>query len=340
MSPGPARRSVSVAAVSMALLILTAAVARAQAFVPAQGEGAVSVLFQDALVKYHYLPTTPVDRGHVHSDSMLVDVTYGVTDRIAVSVGIPWVAAKYTGTTPHPLVDSSGPIPVLYGVNPIDDGSYHQTFQDFRFDVRYNLTKRGLVLTPFVGSILPSHDYTYFAHAAPGRNLKELQLGVSAAKLLDSLVPGLFVQGRYSYGFTEQILDISHNRSNFELELGYFLTPRLRLLSLNTAQITHGGIDLPLNTRVDLGPLLFSHHDQIDRVNTLNLGGGAAYSVTDKIDVFGSVLHTVAERNGHAIDYGLTLGLGWSFSTPRAKNRAIASAEHSLIRCLCEKGTK
>ena len=219
---------------------------------------------------------------------------------------------------------------MLYGQNPLDDGSYHQTFQDFRFDVRYNLTKRGVVLTPFVGSILPSHDYPYFAHAAPGRHLKELQVGASAARLLDSLVPGLFVQGRYSYGFTERILDISHNRSNFELELGYFLTPKLRLLSLNTAQITHGGVDLTLNSRADLGPLLFSHHDQIDRINTLNVGGGAAYSVNDKVDVFGSLIHTVAERNGHAIDHGLTFGLSWSFSTPHVRNRAIARAEHSL----------
>jgi hypothetical protein len=340
MSRRLAARSISIGVGSLALLMLTAGVTRAQAFVPAQGEGTVSVLFQDAVVKYHFLPTTPVDRGHVHSDSLLVDVTYGVTDRIAVSVGIPWVAAKYTGSTPHPLVDASGPVPVLYGVNPLDNGSYHETFQDFRFDVRYNLTKRGMVLTPFAGSILPSHGYSYFAHAAPGRHLKELQLGMSAAKLLDPILPGLFVQGRYSYGFTERILDISHNRSNFELELGYFLTPKLRLLSLNTAQITHGGIDLTLNSRVDLGPLLFSHHDQIDRINALNLGGGAAYSVSDKIDVFGSLLHTVAERNGHAVDHGLTFGLSWSFSTARAKDRAIARAEHSLIRCLCDKGAK
>jgi len=333
-------RVASIAVAVLTMLALTSASARAQAWLPAQGEGTVSVLFQDALAKYHFLPTTAVDRGHIQSDSLMVDVTYGLTDKIAVSIGIPWVASKYTGSTPHPLVDRSGPIPVLYGVNPIDDGSYHQTFQDFRFDVRYNITKRGLVLTPFVGSVMPSHDYTYFAHAAPGRDLKELQLGVSAAKLLDSLVPGLFVQGRYSYGFTEQVLDISHNRSNVELEIGYFLTPKLRLLSLNTGQVTHGGIDLTLNSRVDLGPVLFSHHDQIDRVNSLNVGGGAAYSVTEAVDIFGSLIHTVAERNGHAIDHGLTVGLSWSFSTGRGRDRAIASTEGSLVKCVCEKATR
>jgi hypothetical protein len=313
---------------------------RAQAYLPPKGEGSVSVMFQDMGVTYHFLPAIPVDRGHIRGESLFVDVTYGLTDKVAVSIGIPWIASKYTGLTPHPLVDSSGPIPVFYGASPLDDGTYHGTFQDFRFDVRYNVTKRGLVLTPFAGSIMPSHDYTYFAHAAPGRDLRELQVGVLAAKMLDVLVPGLFVQSRYAYGFTEKALDISHNRSNMDLEVGYFLTPKLRLLGLGTAQLTHGGVDLSLNSRVDLGPLLWSHHDQIDRVNYLNLGGGMAYSLTQTVDIFGSLIRNVAQRNGHALDHGLSLGLSWSFSTAPAGDRAIASAEHSLVRCACEKGTR
>jgi len=312
--------------------------AQAQAYLPPKGEGSVSVLFQDMAVTYHFLPTTQVDRGHIRGETLLVDVTYGLTDRLAVSFGIPWVASKYTGANPHPLVDSSGEIPVLYGANPIDDGTYHGTFQDFRFDIRYNLlTKKGLALTPFVGSITPSHDYTYFAHASPGRHLNELQVGLSAAKLLDNFVPGLFVQGRYGYGFTQQVLDISHNRSVMDVEVGYFLTPRLRLMGLSTGQLTHGGVDLTLNSRVDLGPLLFSHHDQIDRLNFLNLGGGATYALTGKIDLFGSLIHTVAQRNGHALEYGATVGVTWGFSTRRAGNRAITSTEHSLAKCVCEK---
>ena len=322
------------------VMAVCASPAWAQAYLPPKGEGSVSVMFQDTGVTYHFLPTTPVDRGHIRGESLFVDVTYGLTDKVAVSIGLPWIASKYTGLTPHPLVDSSGPIPVFYGANSLDDGTYHGTLQDFRFDVRYNVTTRGLALTPFVGSIVPSHNYTYFAHAAPGRDLHELQVGVSAAKLLDALAPGLFVQSRYAYGFTEKALDISHNRSTMDLEVGYFLTPKLRLLGLGAAQLTHGGVDLSLNSRVDLGPLLWSHHDQIDRVNYLNLGGGVAYTLTEKIDVFGSLIHTVAQRNGQALDHGLSLGLSWSFSTARAQDRAIASAGSSLVRCLCEKGTK
>ncbi len=324
-------------------LAVSAASARAQAYVPARGEGAVSVLYQDTFVKTHYLTTTPYDMGHIRSETLLLDVTYGLTDKVAVSFGIPWVMSKYTATgvvdVDRHILSLPHPQPLYNAVNPLDDGAYHGTFQDFRFNVRYNLVKqRGLALTPFVGSVVPSHGYETFAHAAPGRDLNEIRLGVSVAKMLDARLPGLFVQGSYSYGITERVLDIAHNRSVVDLEAGYFVTPKLRVLALGSGQVTHGGIDGTLDIAFD--PVLFPVHDQITKDNFVNLGGGAAYSLNDKIDVFGSVIHTVAVRNVHAIDYGVSFGLSVGFSARRGKDRAIASAEDSLVRCLCEKGMK
>ena len=320
-------------------LVLCAAPASAQAFVPAQGEGAVSVMYQDQFFKYHVAPTTEVDAGQIWARSLLVDVTYGLTDKVAVSIGVPWVATQYVGPAPHPLADFSGP-------NPLDDGSWHSTMQDFRFDVRYNVTRNllntGIVVTPFIGSIVPSHDYTYFIHSGAGRDLKEFQIGVSAAKLLDRVLPGLLVQARYAYGVTEQVVDISHNRSQASLEIGYFATPRLRFLALSTGQLTHGGIDFTGPTaRAILTNDQFLHHDQIQRENMLTVGAGAAYSLNDSVDLFGSWMHTVAQRNGHELDRGVTVGLSWSFTTTRARARAITStAENALVRCPCEKGRR
>jgi hypothetical protein len=328
-------RAAFAAVVVPLLLTVCASTARAQAYLPAKGEGSVSMVYQDVFVKYHSQATTRVDAGPIWSKALLLDVTYGVTDNLAISFGIPWVAAKYEGPSPHPLVDLSGPTPTFYGVTPVDDGTYHQTFQDFRFDIRYNIAKRWMVLTPFIGSTMPSHDYTYFAHAAPGRDQKEFQVGVSGAKLLDRMVPGLFVQGRYAYGVTEKILPESSNRSHFDLELGYFVTPKIRVLALGNAMLTHGGIDMPLRPRFDLPAIEFAHHDQIQRENALNVGAGGAYSLNDKIDLYGSLIHTVAARNGHVVDRGVSLGMSWSFSTRRSKDRAIA--DRSLAKCMCGK---
>jgi hypothetical protein len=321
-------------------LAMAPSTVRAQAFVPSQGEGAVSFLYQDQFFRYHYTKTTPSDAaGPTYSRSVLVDVTYGLTDKVAVTFGVPWVATRYGGPRPHPLPDLSGP-------NPIDDGTWHSTVQDLRFEVRYNVTRnlgnKGIVVTPYIGSITPSHDYTYFAHSGFGRDLNEVQVGATAAKLFERGLPGLLLQARYGYAFAEEVLDISHNRSVASFEAAYFATPKLRLLGLTTGQVTHGGIDyLSPPSVASLGLERFLHHDQIERTNLLALGGGASFSVTDSVDVFASFMHTVYQRNGHGLDRGVSLGLSWSFTTAHAKGRARGTtAENTLAKCLCEKGAK
>jgi hypothetical protein len=333
------RATLATLAVPIALA-MSAVPARAQAWLPPQGEGAVSILFSDVLANNHFFGTQPVDAGRIRAESMVLDVTYGVTDRIAISAAIPLVASEYAGNSSSPFAVPH-PQPLYPGVNPLDNGSYHTIWQDFRFGARYNLVKkRGFALTPFIGSIVPSHDYEIFAHAAAGRNLNEVQFGVSAAKVFDSALPGVFVQATYSYGIVQQVLDISHNRSMLGAEVGYFVTPRVRIIGLSSGQITHGGIDATPELGFD--PIRFPVHDQITRDNFVTVGGGGAYAVSEKIDLFGSVVHALAaaQRNSHQIDRSVTVGLTWSFSTRRANTRAIASAESSLARCVCEKGTK
>ena len=328
------RRSVRFLPSVCTLALITfagAPAAFAQAWLPPQGEGAVSILFTDAFVRYHAAPTERVDAGHIFAKTLLFDVTYGVTDRVAVSFGLPWVMSKYSGRQPHPvsLTDSTP--------NPLDDGRYHSTFQDFRFELKYNLTKRGVVLTPFVGTVIPSHDYRYFAHAAPGRRLREFQVGVVGAKVLDAITPGLFVQGRYTHGFLETVADVSRSRSLADVEIGYFITPRLRVLAMASGQVTYGGVDIVRGRALQiLGPL-FAYHDQIDRLNSFNAGAGAAVSITDTIDLFGSWTRTLAQRNGHIVDRGLALGVSWGFKTGRVKDPLMSRAERSLLKCLCEK---
>ncbi len=333
------RRTLATLTVPIALAA-SAGPARAQAWLPPQGEGTVSILFSDVLVNNHFFGTQPVDAGRIRSESMVVDATYGVTDRIAISAAIPLVASEYTGNSASPFAVPH-PQPLYPGVNPLDNGSYHAVLQDFRFGARYNLVKtRGFALTPFVGSIVPSHGYEVFAHAAAGRDLKEVQFGASAAKVFESVLPGVFVQATYAYGIVQQVLDISHNRSMLSAEAGYFVTPQLRVIGLSSGQVTHGGIDASANLAFD--PIRFPVHDQITRDNFLTVGGGVAYAMSGQIDLFGSVVHALAaaQRNAHQIDRGVTVGLTWSFTTKRANARAIASAEESLARCVCEKGTK
>jgi hypothetical protein len=312
------------------LLWLVPAESRAQAWLPARGEGAVAVVFQNTNVKNHILTTTPVDVGHMDTFAMVTDVTYGLTDKVAVDVALPFVTSRYTGTKPHPT--------------PIDDGNFHSAFADFRFALRYNLARGGAVITPYVGSIIPSHNYEFFAHAAPGDRLREVQIGTYVATVLQRSLPGVFIQGRYGYGFTQQVLDISHNRSMGDLEAGYFVTPSLRAFGIANAQYTHGGIDIPVAGLPALPAVQRPVHDQIDRSHHLNLGAGASFSLTDSMDIFGSFVRTVAGRNVHALNRSISVGASWGFGGKTRESQTITATdttasprEGSLVRCICQK---
>src|SRR5580765_4063157 len=137
-------RAAFISAAALMLVTLVVAPVWAQAWLPAKGEGTVSVVYQDVFVHDHYLTTTLVDAGHISTKTVLADVTYGVTDKLAITVAIPWVTSKYNGDKPHPIADLSGPVPTFSGVSPYDDGTYHQTLTDIRFEVRYNVAKKGV----------------------------------------------------------------------------------------------------------------------------------------------------------------------------------------------------
>jgi hypothetical protein len=330
-----------VAGVTSAAVLIVAGTARvvsAQAWVPQQGEGSVSLAVQQLNVKKHLAGTTIRDAGHINTGVLLADVTYGLTDKFAVDLAIPFVVTKYSGTSPHPNTT-------------IDNGTHHNAFTDFRMSVRYNVTRKGAVITPYVGSVVPSHDYAYYGHSAFGEQLNELQVGTFVAKLFTSGVPGLFVSSRIAYGFVEKVQDISHNRSMADLEAGYFVTPSFRAFGMMNAQRTHGGIDFPLSGQAGLPVELRPVHDVVQRVNYLNLGAGAAYSINDSFDVFGSFLREATGRNGHVLNRGITFGASWSFSRKskgdvvaagtgapsREYARRTAKREGSLGRCICQK---
>src|SRR5262249_26153845 len=155
---------------------------------------------------------------------------------------------------------------------PLDDGTYHGTAQDFRFAVRYNARAGRFAVTPYVGSIVPSHGYEYYAHAAPGRRLNELQVGAYVARVLDAILPCAFVQPRVPSGFMQPVADIGHRGAMRDLEVGDFVTERFRVFALGTGQLTRGGIDIPIMGPIGLPMPMQSVHDRIDRTHYVNVG--------------------------------------------------------------------
>ena len=335
---------------TLAMLMGVAHTAMAQAFVPAKGEATVTVLYQDVLVKQHMNLDFWADSGHIRSRNVGFDFSVGLGHKLAFSAALPYSSSKYVGSKPHVL--GPGEDLLLPDFQPLDNGQFHGTAQDFRFDLRYNLTTRGVVLTPVFAFIIPSHHYQALGHSAFGRGYRETQVGVYAARVFRPwrFLPTAFVQGRYSLGFEEKIIGVSRQRHTMGVEGGYFVTPRLRVFGLATKQITHGGIDFVISPRADYpAPSeYFLHHDQILRDNFVDLGGGLGFELSRRVGLFASGLRTVSGLNGHAMSHLITVGATYSFSLGRHTQPAPTpddgachedpnNPSNALAKCLCLK---
>jgi hypothetical protein len=282
-----------------------------QAWTPPRGEGYVSLTFEDMFVKDHFLSSGDrIDIGHIRTIGLIQSIQYGITDRLGASLSLPVVASKYYGPDPHQI--------------PIDNGNYHGGIQDFRIGLQYNVRRRPVALTPFVTLIIPSRDYTYYAHSAVGTHQPELGLGIAAGGRLERWLPNAYFQAAYSYGIVGVVTGVRPNRNRMSLEGGYFLGRHLALRVLADSQITHGGFDIPQDfPQMNDFPLVaddrWRHHDQSANINSLNLGGGIDVALGRRWDVSAALTHSVWGENGHAMRTGLSAGISWSFRTPWAR---------------------
>lgn len=291
-----------------ALLLLLASSALAQAWLAPKGEASFGATYQNIYTRDHlFAEGRDFDRGRIRMNVAVFGLTYSLTDRLAASASLPYVSARYAGSNPH----DGG----------TDDGLYHGSFTDFRVDLRYNILEEPAVVTPFVAAVLPVTDYPTFAHAATSSGLEQYLVGVNIGRRLDPILDAGFVQLRYSYAFAEKVLDVSHDRSNVDLEIGYFLTPAIGVSAVGSYQQTHEGI-VPPNpgtpeSRAFMQTPYYFHHDQISKTNFLNVGGIVSYALTGAIDVFASYQATVWGENMHPLQPGLAFGLSWGFSPKR-----------------------
>ncbi len=313
-------------------VLLIPGLVSAQAWLLPKGEGTVSFSYQNLYVTDHaYENSDAHDIGHILAHALTLDVDYSLTDKLAVRVAVPFIDSRYYGTKPHQL--------------PTDDGTYHSTFQDFTTDVRYNLTKRRVVLTPFFRAVVPSNSYTYFAHSAAGRDLREYHFGANAGRRLNPWIPRAYVQAQYSYALVERVLGIAPNRSNYEFQLGYFLTRRFSLLATGQGMYTHSGVNLDFNLfHAGLPTDQWTHHDQIAKASLFDFGGGTSFALSPSWQTFFTVAHSIEGRNGHLHAAVLTIGVSRSFGArlPSEKSSLVPGGEsgpgsYRPIACTCSK---
>jgi len=288
------------------LALVPAGTARAQqAWLPPKGEASLSLGFSRTFATHHvdYQGNTAAP-GDMIWNNVVADLSYGVTDRLAVRLTLPpLVISKYDGSFPHPTVA---------GHTNLDDGAWHDTFQDFRTEVRFRATHGSTIVTPFAALVVPSHSYEYYGHPAAGRKLVEGQVGVVAGRLLDPLLPNAYVQLRYLYGKPEKVDGISHDRSQVSFDAGYLIGPAFTVRFLGFWQKTHGGWRVPIDWP-DRTSEQFLVHDQVEREDYLQLGGAVSYALSGSVDINAFGYSTVNAKN-YVNMKGVGLSLTYSAS--------------------------
>jgi hypothetical protein len=311
----------------------------AQAWLSPKGDGTVSVLDQYNIERLHtFSDGRTKDRGHTYFEGVIVNTDYSITDRLALSVSLPYIAGKYVGPFPHLLVRGDPSTAVA-----VDNGDFHGGFQDFRLNARYALTQRALKVTPFFQATIPSHDYPSFGHAAIGFNESEYRVGVNVGRRLDPILPKAFIQGQYAFGMTPEVAaNIAPKRSYGELQLGYLLNRRITIQGSSVLTYSHNGIDFDYNLFPNnLTQEQYLNHDRIARSKLLDAGGSIAYQVTRSTNFFLSVGHSFYGTNGHLRYLVTTVGFTKAFTTKRSAETTSAPATlpdaNKAVVCTCSK---
>ena len=236
--------------------------------------------------------------------SVLAEVDYGVTERFAATVAVPFVFARYTG--------QNAP---FSGLESDTCRCWHQSFQDFSIAGRYRFGDEFWGLTPQVRVVIPSHDYPYQGEAVVGPNLWQVLLGVNGAWRAPAL-PKASIQAGYTYTLVETTVeDLRPNRSNVSMSFGYALTRSLYVHGGALVQKTHGG--LTAFGILGAPPDQRAQADRLLKMRYWHLTGGVSYRVRSA-DLFFSVEPYVWGRDTHdGIAY--TVGSTWYFDFAKSK---------------------
>jgi hypothetical protein len=287
-------------------LLLWAAPAFAQAFTPPPQVGSMTLSWQWVENTGHILTDgTFFPRGQSVTTSILAEVDYGVTDRFAATVGIPFIFARYTGD-----------LPTFSGLERDNCKCWNSSFQDFSIGGRYRFGDDFWALTPSARLILPSHDYPYRGEAVPGPNLQQFLMGINAAWRLAPALPKASIQGGYSFALVEKPTeDTNANRSNVFASFGYALTRSWYVHGGALFQKAHNGL-----TAFEVATAPPDQRAQADRLLAMrywHLTGGVSYSA-GFADLFVSVEPYVWGRDTHdGVAYNV--GATWYFDVSRPK---------------------
>ena len=296
----------------------------AQAWLPAKGDGSTTVLYQNDIERLHAFGDGRIkDKGHTTLDGIILDTDFALSDRWAVRVSVPFIEGKYLGSSPHDVVRGDPSTEVA-----IDNGHYHGGIQDLRFNVRYALSRRSLMITPFFQASIPSNRYPTLGHAAVGFDEQEYRAGVNIGRRLNPILPNAFVQGMFAMAFTPEVADhVAPKRTYSEVQLGYLLGRHFALQGSSVLLYSLNGINFDYNLFPNnLTVEQYLNHDRIAQGKLLDASGSLNYQINRSTNFFVSLGHSFWGTNTHLRYLVTTIGFTKAFSTKWSAEKSSAFA--------------
>ena len=267
------------------------------------GTGSLAIAYQAITVNKFNTSAGEVDIGEALTRSVYIEGSYAITDRWQLTVGIPWITKKYNGPGRHDPLALDTPRP---DVPFIDDGSYHDDWQDFVISANYLWLYEPLTVEPAVTLMIPSHSYPFFGNAAVGQDRRKLELGVNLTKFMP--FSNWFYRGGLSYTFVEKTLGVNVNHFRARAEAGYFFTPDINASVFLLGKFGKGKDATEFAPAV-LRDEAWYQHDRTTRHSYLNAGATTEWYVSDGSMLSLSALTTIWGKSVHMVDLSWTVGL-------------------------------
>jgi hypothetical protein len=321
---------VSVAAVNrwaaIALLVGASAQSHAQTqesvAVPARGAGSYEVGIQYVTITERDLTVLRQEFGEITLRAAYFDFDYGLTDRLALNVTLPFKSNRYVGDQPHDprLLDDD------HGEDFLDDGEYHSNWGDWGVNLRWLWRADRIAITPFVGYYWPSNDYPLFTETQAGTGQWRVDAGLNAGGRIGPLTRNVFWQAGYAYSYMEKTYPTDAparrvNHSRFNVEFDWMPTPKVTTFLAFAYLMPHNALEF-----VEMVPWIpsgdqFYWHDRLLPWEYTTWTVGMNYQPSEQLLLSLSYGATQEISFGHIYDPAVTLSVSRGFKTARSGTR-------------------
>lgn len=298
-----------------AVLVGSASVASAQAWVDAPGELSLSLRsdYQSSSGVWHGSTlVTGLDASQLNS---AISAAYTPVEHLSLGLTLNTNGASYNG--PQTLPGNPG-FALAHGSQ--DDGSFHWNVTDLDLEAAYQAYDGPVALTPTFRFRTPVTDYENRGYAASGTKLKEASLGLYLGRYglgTDNLV----LQLGYTFTFVEKeggggerTEAFRTNRSDVDLSLAYIVNEKFIVGAGAAFRYTHDGFDLEDYPQLDADDPLIEWHDPVLKAHYFAPAAVASYQFSRAVSLSARVAKVVWGRSAsNPLMVGLTLGFSTNF---------------------------